>query len=193
MVDFVLENVSFDVESSSEAIDETCLKALDAKLGVPLPSQLRSYYSRWNGGLPIPSNIPMNKSAWVRIFWKPGTPAASVGVATAFEGLYKIDSTDPGTDFYETWKDFKSHLPQDTLCFARDPGGSQFLIGTQAHNLGKIYFWERSYQADIANGEQPSYDNIADVANSFVEFLLALREEPNAGESLEAWVKRVYP
>jgi hypothetical protein len=78
------------------------------------------------------------------------------------------------------------------LCFARNPGSSLFLIGIKDYNLGKIYFWSSTYGANIGEGEMPSYDNIADVADSFVEFLLALREEPNQGESLESWVQRVY-
>ena len=91
------------------------------------------------------------------------------------------------------WNIVKPSLPQDVLCFAPDPGGSLFLIGIKEYNLGKIFFWESSYQANLSEGEFPSYDNIASVANSFTEFLLALREEPDEGESLEAWVKRVYP
>ncbi|WP_020160109.1 MULTISPECIES: SMI1/KNR4 family protein [Methylobacter] len=193
MVDFVLENISFDVEIPGEPISEKDLSDLEAKLGTQLPSQLRSYYLRWNGGIPLPSSTPEDKSVWVRLYWKEGAEAAHVGPATSFQGLYKINSSIPGTDFLDTWNDFKHRIPQDCLCFARDPGGSQFLIGIKDYNLGKIYFWERSYQADIGAGELPGYDNIADVANSFVEFLLALREEPDEGESLEAWVKRVYP
>lgn len=192
MAEFVLENISFDVDIPGTPINEIDLCDLEAKLGIPLPSQLRSYYLRWNGGIPFPSSIPMNKSVWVRLHWKPGTEAARVGPATGFEGLYKINSSIPGTDFLSTWNDFKHRIPHDCLCFARDPGGSQFLIGIKEHNLGKIYLWERSYQANLGAGEIPGYDNIADVADSFVEFLLALREEPNPGEAMDAWVQRVY-
>jgi hypothetical protein len=191
MAEFVLENISFDVEIPGEPISEKDLSDLETKLGTRLPAQLRSYYLRWNGGLPLPSSIPEDKSAWVRLYWKPGAEAAQLGPATSLHGLSEVNSS-PDTDFLRIWNDFKHRIPQDVLCFARDPGGSLFLIGIKDYNLDKIYFWERSYQADIGAGELPGYDNIADVANSFVEFLLALREEPDEGESLEAWVRRVY-
>jgi hypothetical protein len=191
MVDFVLENINFDVIEPGEPINEKDLYDLEAKLGTQLPAQLRSYYLRWNGGLPRPSSIPLNKSAWVRLYWKPGSEAARVGPAASLQEFAEINSS-PDMDFLRIWNDYKHRIPQDCLCFACNPGDSQFLIGIKDYNLGKIYFWQRDYQADIGAGELPGYDNIADVADSFVEFLLALREEPYEDESLEAWVKRVY-
>lgn len=191
MADFALENINFDVIESGEPVNEKDLGDLEAKLGVKLPAQLRSYYLRWNGGLPRPSNISLNKSAWVRLHWKQDAEAARVGVATSLQELFEVNSS-PSIDFLRNWNDYKHRIPQDVLCFACDPGDSQFLIGIKEHNLGKIYFWERAYQANLGAGEIPSYDNIADVADSFVEFLLALREEPNPGELMDAWVQRVY-
>jgi hypothetical protein len=191
MAEFVLKNINFDVEIPGEPISEKVLSDLEAKLGTRLPSQLRSYYLRWNGGLPCPSTIPMNKSVWVRLYWKRGAEAARVGPAANLQSLFEVNSS-PDTDFLRIWNDFKQHIPQDVLCFARNPGGSLFLVGIKDNNLGKIYFWHCDYQADIGTGELSGYDNIADVANSFVEFLLALREEPDEKESLEDWVRRVY-
>ncbi|MCX7110054.1 MAG: SMI1/KNR4 family protein [Proteobacteria bacterium] len=190
--EFVLENRHFEVLELGNPLSEAEINIFEAKLGFRLPSQLRSYYLHWNGGLPCPVDIADDKSAWVRLYWKKGAEASSVGPATSLQELFKIDST-PDTDFLSSWDDFKHRIPQDFLCFANDPGGSLFLIGIKDYNLGKIFFWESSYQANIGEGETPNYDNIAFVANSFVEFLLALREEPNRGGSLEDWVKRAYP
>ncbi len=192
MPQIILEDRHFEVETAGDKLSESELIEFEKKIGTKLPSQLRSFYSHWNGGLPYPANIPKNKSAWVRLHWSKGAEAARVGPATSFEGLFRINAS-PSVDFLRTWIDYKDSLPKDVLCFASDPGSSLFLIGIKDYNLGKIFFWEISYQADIAEGEIPNYDNIAFVANSFTEFLLALREEPNDGESLEDWVKRVYP
>jgi len=192
MAEFVLENRHFKVLEPGNVLVENDIVDFEAKLGFRLPPQLHSYYLHWNGGLPCPVEMPLSKSVWVRLHWKKGAEAARLGPATAFSGLHEINST-PAVDFLRTWNDFKDSLPNDVLCFGLDPGGSQFLIGIKDYNLGKIFFWESSYQANIGEGETPNYDNIAFVANSFVEFLLALREEPNRGESLEDWVKRAYP
>ncbi len=192
MSEFTLENRQFNVYRSGHLLSENELAAFEAQLGNKLPPQLRSFYLRWNGGLPYPVDIPDDKSAWVRLRWKEGAKAARVGAGTCFQDLFCINA-EPNIDFLRTWSDVKHRIPQDVLCFADDPGGSLFLIGIKDYNLGKIYFWERSYQANIGEGETPNYDNIADVADSFVEFLLALREEPNTGEAPDAWIKRVYP
>ena len=191
MTNFVLENRSFNVYRAAHSLSENEITAFEGQIGTQLPFQLRSFYLHWNGGLPYPTDIPDDKSAWVRLYWAKGVKAAQGGPAACFQGLFRINE-EPAIDFLRTWNDFKHRIPQDVLCFARDPGGSQFVIGIKEYNLGKIFFWDRDYEADIDDGETPNYDNIAFVANSFTEFLLALREEPDEGESLEDWVKRVY-
>ena len=192
MAEFILENRHFGVESVGEKLSEIDLANVEAKIGFKLPHQIRSYYLHWNGGLPYPIEIPQYKSVWIRLHWNRNQQAASIGPATSLSELFKINA-EPAVDLLNMWNIVKPSLPQDVLCFAPDPGGSLFLIGIKEYNLGKIFFWESSYQANLSEGEFPSYDNIAFVANSFTEFLLALREEPDAGESLEDWVKRVYP
>jgi len=191
MPQFKLENRIFDIDSPGLPVSEIDLSNLEALIGTQLPSQLRSFYSHWNGGLPYPKDIPEDKTVWVRLFWQAGTDAMQGGPAASFEGLFRINA-DPSVDFFRTWKDFKQSIPNDVIGFAHNPGSSLFLIGIKDYNLGKIFFWSSDYQANIDEGEIPNYDNIAFVANSFTEFLLALREEPDEGESLEDWVKRVY-
>ena len=189
---FALENRHFDVFEPGNPLSDIDLNTFEAKIGLKLPLQLRSYYSHWNGGLPCPTDIANDKSAWVRLHWTKEAEASQGREAVTFSGLFEINST-PGLDFLSTWHDFKNNIPTDCLCFGRNSGGSLYLIGIKEYNLGKIFFWESSYQANIGEGEIPNYDNIAFVANSFTEFLLALREEPDDGESLEDWVRRVYP
>jgi len=191
MAEFLLENKHYKVINPGTAVNEIDINILEKKLGMQLPSQLRSYYLHWNGGLPCPVEMPLNKSVWIRLIWNQGADAAQVGPATSLSALFQINGQ-PSVDFLGMWNDYRESIPQDVLCFAPDPGSSLFLIGTKHYNLGKIFFWESSYQANIGEGEIPNYDNIAFVANSFSEFLLLLREEPNRGEHLDDWVKRVY-
>ena len=192
MKEFQINHRRFEVLDAGDFVSEPDIAALEGKIGTQLPAQLRSYYLRWNGGLPYPLDLPNDcESVSVRLRWKEGADAASFGPAADINELFLINA-DPNRDFFRTWSDFKDRIPSDCLCFARDSGGSLFLIGIQPHNLGRIYFWERVHEADIGAGELPSHDNIADVADSFNDFLLALREEPKSDESLDAWVQRVY-
>ncbi len=185
-------NQDIKVINPGTTVNESDINSLERKLGIQLPPRLRSYYLHWNGGLPCLVEMALSKSVWIRLFWNKDAKASTSGPAADLNGLFEINST-PGMDFYRTWNDFKDRIPHDLLCFARNSGGSLFLIGIKEFNLGKIFFWDRDYEADIDAGEISNYDNIAFVANSFTEFLLALREEPNKGESLADWVKRVYP
>ncbi len=191
MPQFKLENQVFDIDAAGSPVSECELIEFEKKIGTKLPSQLRSFYSHWNGGLPYPNYISEDKCVWVRLSWQKGTDAVQGGTGAIFEGLFRINA-DPSIDFYSNWIEFKQSIPNDVICFAYNPGSSLFLIGIREYNLGKIFFWSSAYQANIGEGEIPNYDNIAFVANSFTEFLLALREEPNDGESLEDWAKRVY-
>jgi len=191
MSDFTLNGRNYTVIESGDSITESELLELERKIGITLPPQLRDFYLKWNGGTPLPDDIDISKSAWVHLHWNDKKSAESFESATGFEGMPKINSH-PATDFFRTWNDFKHRIPNDLIMFARDPGGSLFLIGIKKHNLGRIYFWERSYEADIEAGESPSYDNIAYIADSFSEFLLLLREEPDEDEEIDDWLKRVY-
>ncbi|PWV64754.1 SMI1/KNR4 family protein [Plasticicumulans acidivorans] len=191
-MDFVLNGREYEVIEHGSPLSEEELCAFEAQIHIRLPPQLRSYYLKWNGGLPLPTDIPKTSTAWVRVEWPAGSVAVSVGPAVILSELLIINS-DLGADFLQNWNDLKNYIPNDYLCFACDPGSSLFLIGIGESNFGKIFFWEYGYHANIYEGEIPDDSNIAYVADSFVEFLLALREEPGEDEPLEDWVKRMYP
>ena len=180
------------VREPGPGVDGTQLLALEGAIGCQLPAQMRSYYSRWNGGLPYPLDVPEFSSLCVRLHWRSGAKAARSGRIASIGDMLEIDSN-PAMDLLQTWTLFKGRFPDGLLCFLSDPGGNLFLIGTGSHNLGKIFFWARGYEADEDEGEVPSYDNIADVAPTFIDFLLALRGEPGPDESHEDWIRRNYP
>jgi len=187
---FAISGKSFGVENPGPAVDEAGLKRLEATIGTPLPAELRSYYARWNGGLPFPLDLPEDNAMMVRVFWPVGAAAARVGPIVAVSGMLRIDGE--FNDFVENWQAFEGRYPKDLLCFQRDPGGSLFLVGIAEHNLGKIYYWARRWEANRSEGEVAGYDNIAYVAPSFLDFLLALRPEQGQDESDEDWIRRHY-
>lgn len=189
MPGFTLDNKPFRIESLDSSVAESDLIDFEKKTGQQLPAQLRSYYRQWNGGLPCPEDVPEDKSVWVRVFWSEEQEAAVTGPAAIFSGFMKINSK-PARDWFRTWNDFKNRIPADTICFARDPGGSLFLIGTHSYNFGKIYYWSRGYE--VGEDAIPDYRNVAFVADSLVDFLLALRPEPESGEAIHDWINRVY-
>lgn len=191
MSEFLLEGRRFGVADAGHRLSEAELAAFEEQVGTRLPDQLRSFYLRWNGGLPYPVEVPEDSAVWVRLRWRPGAEAARVGPAASLNNLFEVDA-DSSVDFLTAHADFEGRIPRDCLAFAIDPGGSLFLIGIGEHNVGRIYYWARAFEEGVEDGEAPGYDNVADVAGSFVEFLLALRQEPEIGEPLDAWVQRAY-
>jgi hypothetical protein len=136
MAEFVLESRKFIVDGSGIPLNESTMTAFETQVGTKLPTQLRSFYLRWNGGLPCPEDIPEDKGICVRVYWKSGVEAARGGAVASFENMFRINA-EPSSDFLRTWKDFKHRLPQDVLCFARNPGSSLFLIGLRTITWAK--------------------------------------------------------
>jgi hypothetical protein len=190
--DFELDGRRFHVSEPGPARDDAALAALEAKLGVAVPDKLRSYYRRFNGGLPVPDDVQADSAVAVRATWLPTQAAKRSGAIRSLGAMLQVDSD--SMDFWDCWQTFKDRIPSGLLPFQVDPGGSLFLIGTSENNLGRIYFWHSRFQADEDAGELPGYDNIAEVAPSFREYLAGFRDaEIKAGETDEQWLSRNYP
>jgi len=187
---FELGARKFSVRNPGRPLTDGELARFESELGVALPSQLRSFYLRWNGGLPYPLDVPEFASLQVVVKWPDNCDAARGGRVISLGKMQRFDDELEG--FMQNWEWCRNHVPSDLLPFQRDPGNSQILIGTGPANLGQIFYWPRGYGPDREAGEVPNYDNIAFVAPSFLEFLALYREEPHPGESEEDWIRRHY-
>jgi hypothetical protein len=185
-----IDGCRFEIEGGGPPVAPERLEALESRLGAPLPRQLRQYYERFNGGMPCPAEVPPDQSVWVRLPWPADTAAAYGGPGTAMAEWLQVDGQ-PDVDWLRTWQDFRKRLPDGLLPFARDAGGGLFVIATDGERLGRIFYWARAGEADLGRGEVPGWRNIVELAPSLKGFLLALRAEPAAGESVEAWACRV--
>jgi hypothetical protein len=65
-------------------------------------------------------------------------------------------------------------LPADLLPIAFDAGSNQVLLGISGMRKGKVYYWAMDF-APVEDLPEPTYDNIAFVADSFTDFLKKLR------------------
>lgn len=189
---FQLSGRAYAVRNPGSPVTAATVDLLEQQIGCPLPPQLRQYYLRWNGGLPFPLDVPEFSALAVRVRWAPGTPAVRTGPVAAVSAMLRLDSDI--NSLVEHWETFRTLMPPGWLPFQRDPGGSLFVIGTVDSNAGQVRFWSRDYQADQEAGEVPGQDNMAEVAPSFIDYLLALRDaEQLPGETEEGWIRRHYP
>jgi len=188
---FELNGRKYAVRNPGKPLDEGQLKGFEEQIGISLPTQLRSFYLRWNGGLPYPLDVPEFSSLRVVVRWPVGCDAAKGGRVIAVSSMQRFN--DELEDFVQNWEAFRDHLPHDLLPFQIDPGSSQFLIGTGPSNLGQVFYWPFGYAPDREAGEVPNYDNIAFVAPSFLEFLALYRgRDQGPDESQEDWIRRNY-
>jgi hypothetical protein len=191
MLEVVINEKKYVVFEGGEAVSLTDIETLEEQLGAKLPSQLKSYYQLVDGGLPCQLEYAdLDGALWVPLQWNPDAEAAYVGEAASSEGMFKIKGKH--ASFLRTWQDFRGRIPEGFLPFGNDPGGSLFLIGLEGDNAGKIFLWERHYEANTEAGEVPSMDNIAYICDSFYAFIELMRPEPEEGEDLGDYVRRVW-
>lgn len=135
-------------------------------IGVELPDEYKRYLLSHKGGHPAPDVFQVQ---WSGQDWAEGNEINSVAW---FLAIY--DGKDESfLDYYES---HKGRIPKDTIAIARDPGSNLILLGTFGTNKGKVFFWQREYEADPSSGKEADYSNVGFVSNSFNEFIDSLFE-----------------
>lgn len=130
-------------------------------LGHLLPDEYKQFLFSYNGGSPKPSGFK---------FYLKDSYNPDEAVIAWFLALYNGEYENI-TKFFHT---FRSRIPLNMLAVARDPGGSLVLLGLEGEHRGKVYFWLQELEG--GDGESPTYDNVAFVADGFNEFLDNLAE-----------------
>jgi hypothetical protein len=125
-----------------------------------LPDEYKNFLLHHNGGRPEPSGFKFSLNGYE---W-------DIAMIAWFLALYKGEYENI-TNYFYTYQD---RIPKDMLAIAHDPGGSLILLGLEGDNKGKVFFWLQELEGD--DGEPPTYDNVAFVANSFNEFLNSFTE-----------------
>jgi hypothetical protein len=136
------------------------IEALDAKLGLSLPEEYKSFLLRYNGGRPTPNAYPID-----------GLENNPFGV---IQGFFGVD--DPIESCNLDWNVaiMKGRLPANLLPIACDDGDDLICISLFGEDAGAVVFWDQH-----AESSTPSYDNVYRIADSFMEFLDGIRELPS--------------
>lgn len=142
------------------------IREAEKTIGVELPEEYKQYLLSHKGGHPDPDGFRVQ---WNGQDWAEGNEINSVAWMLA-----PYDGEDENfLDYYET---HKGRIPDDTVPIARDPGSNLILLGTSGPNKGKVFFWQRDYEAEPGQGEVADYSNVGFVANSFNEFINSLSD-----------------
>jgi len=122
----------------------------------PLPPDFRNFLLTQNGGTPDKSTITVN------------------GNDRVVQKIYALVNESKIYTLTHLISVYKNRVPAGMLPFGDDPAGNLYLIRLDPGEFyGKIYFWDHENEADTE--EQPFYENIYFIANSFYEFLKKLQ------------------
>jgi hypothetical protein len=139
-------------------LDRVDLQAFQESHGYLLPADYRDFLLKFNGGRPSPS-----------FFWiEENVDGSSV---YQFYGLYE-GSEASSIDTYSG--DERYGLPSNILPIGDDGVGDFICIGISNENYGEIYFFDHETHP---YNDPDSKEGITKLANSFDEFLTALRIE----------------
>ncbi len=148
------------ISESGEPINETELNKTETELGLKFPKSYRQFLLKNNGGRPSLNVFPIY-----------GDSADTHGLINWF---LCIDAKDDN-DIVRSMALHAGRYPKNFLQIAEDPGGNAICLSVGGNEYGKVYFWD--HENEVAEGEEPGYQNVYLIANSFDEFLNSLQEE----------------
>lgn len=138
-------------------IDQSAVEVFESFVGYKLPKEYAEHLKKNVGETPNPSSFEV-----------PGEGDTSVQY---FFPLISKNKTD--TIAYKL-KNYAGRVPAEMLPIGTDPGGNLILLSVAGPKRGAVFFWDHELEAD--DEEQPYYDNIKQVADSFPGFLASLHE-----------------
>jgi hypothetical protein len=135
---------------------EEVFNQLEARVGSVLPDDYRRFMSEFNGGRPEPSGF---------VF-----PTEDGKSDSAVRYFLTLDDREERYTIQEFLDRYGDRIPQKLLPIACDSFGNLVLLDAGAKSAGAVCVWDLEKESM----DEPTWDNIADVASSFTEFLDAL-------------------
>lgn len=134
-------------------LSEEELASLEEQLGIALPDEYRAFLAETNGADAVETG------------YLPGT---DFGVETLF-----------GVDPDQGWRDLvgyvsilEGRIPPGTLPIGGDDFGNVFLLSLDGPRQGTVWFWNHELESE--EDEEPNWDNISHVEDSFTSLLQRL-------------------
>lgn len=135
------------------------IKLLESSVGVFLPSEYRKFLLRQNGGRPTPNAFSIRGLANNPF----GTIHYFFGIGDAIESC-NLDWN---------YAVLNGRLPSNLIAIADDPCGDLICLTLFGDDAGSVVFWDRHTEPN-----EPSYENVYQVAESFKEFLDGIQKLP---------------
>ena len=141
---------------SDTGASEEALQQLETEVGSPLPNDYRRFLAETNGGHPEPSKF---------VFLTPDGNSDS-----ALRYFLTLNSGEELYTIREYMDRYEDRFPKGVLPIACDSFGNVVLIDVAAKAYGSVYFWDHEKESM----DEPTWENVSDVAPSFTAFVDAL-------------------
>lgn len=148
-------------EAHEPPLTEAQIEAVEKQLGAKLPQDYKSFLLAHNGGRPEPCVFPISDF-----------PDSTLDILNRFLAI----GGGPFDDLMDYVRTYRDRIPPNLLPIAYDPGGNVICLSLYGSDRGRVYLWLHEYETDEA--EQPTYDNVYVLANSFSDLLASLIEGP---------------
>ena len=137
-------------------------------IGAKLPSDYVEHILKYNGGHPDKDCYPLLEPLpYYNRITKTEDKSFDSGISwfyAIYEGEYE--------SFLRGCRFNGDRLPKGLIAIGRDSFGNLICISVGLGNYGKVYFWE--YKGSVPLGEEPWWDNVFLIANSFTDFINSL-------------------
>ncbi len=152
--------VAITMENSWSSINESEIKRVEVELQIKFPESYKTFLLKYNGGRPSPNIFPIH-----------GDSADNQGILDWFLCIQE------GSHYDITWEMemYDGRIPRNFLIIGKDPGSNNICLSISGDEYGKVFFWD--HENEVAEGEEPDYQNVYLIANSFDEFLKSLKDE----------------
>ena len=132
------------------------LAAFERELGGKLPASYRAFLLAYNGGKPIPCHFLISEAEGTDLL----------------DNVYGLHDGPAYARLDAAWEVYKGRIPAALLPIADDPFGNVICLGRFGAYAGKVYFWDHELELD----RRSPFGNVTLIANTFTDFLAALRD-----------------
>ncbi len=157
-----------EVEEFEEKITIKEIEEIERIIGIKLPYAYIKHLLKYNGGHPVNDCYPLiDHILSCNILTHVKTVSCDAQISW-FYAIYNGEYE----NFLREYKIFSDRLPKGLIPIGRGAGGDLICLSVDTKTYGKVYFWDRENEAP--EGEEPWWDNVFLIANSFTDFINSL-------------------
>lgn len=97
--------------------------------------------------------------------------------STYVRHLFALKALKKYHDLNDVMESYQDRIPLKFLPIGEDPFGNLIIMNCNPAETPKIYFWNHELEADAMEEDQPYFENLSWIADSFTDFLCSLKNQ----------------